>query len=74
MKGLQLLGGGFSVLEIADEAYADAVVVYLGPLNVTAPLLVGPTRAYLDFAVTRVLARADYEMIGQAVRVGVSPP
>ena len=62
-----MLGRGFSVLEITHEADADAVVVHLGLLDVSAPLLVFPPRAYLDFTVPRVLARANYEMIGEAV-------
>ena len=66
-KGAQLLGGRFPVLVITHQADADAVVVDLGLLYVTASSLTLPAWADLDLAVARVLAAADAEVVGAPV-------
>ncbi len=67
LERLELLGGGFVVVVVADETNADADVVQVVAVDVSTCLLDFPTVADLDLSVARGGSVSDHEMIGEAV-------
>jgi hypothetical protein len=75
-QGAKLLWRWMGLVEIADEADADAicVVAVVQGVIVSAPLLLGPARADFDLAVAAVGAVADDEVIAKFVEATVAMP
>ena len=67
LERLELFGGRFVVVVVADETNADADIVQVVAVDVAACLLDFPAVTDLDLSIASGGSVADHEVIGEAV-------
>lgn len=75
-QGMELLGGGSRLVEIADQTDSDAVgvVSVVEGVVVRAPFLDGPAGADFDLSVAAVGAVANDKVISELIKAAVAVP